>query len=143
MRRTFTIPLLLLLGCTQSSDVIDGNAVTAPVELRFEEADLDRGEILSLACQACHTLDAGQADLLGPNLYGMFGRVSAGAPGFGYSAVLRSANLIWTPRALDAWLASPEDFLPGNDMAFAGYNSATDRRDLIAFLLHKTGGVAE
>ena len=143
MRRTFTIPLLLLLGCTQSSDGIDGNVVTAPVEPGFEEADLDRGEILSLACQACHTLDAGQADLLGPNLYGMFGRVSAGSPGFGYSPVLRSANLIWTPRALDAWLASPEDFLPGNDMAFAGYSSATDRRDLIAFLLHKTGGVAE
>jgi cytochrome c len=56
---------------------------------------------------------------------------------------LRSANLIWTPRALDTWLASPESFLPGNDMAFAGYSSATDRRDLIAFLLHKTGGVAE
>jgi len=56
---------------------------------------------------------------------------------------LRSANLIWTPRALDTWLASPEDFLPGNDMAFAGYNSASDRHDLIAFLLHKTGGVAE
>jgi len=143
MPRTFTIPLLLLFGCTQSSDGVDGNAVTASVELRFAEGDLDRGEILSLACQACHTLDAGQADLLGPNLYGVFGRVSAGSPGFGYSAVLRSAKLIWTPRALDAWLASPETFLPGNDMAFSGYNSATDRRDLIAFLLHKTGGVAE
>ena len=92
MRRIFTLPLLLLLGCTQSSDGIDGNAVTAPVEPRFAAADLDRGEILSLACQACHTLDAGQADLLGPNLYGVFGRVSAGSPGFGYSSVLRSAN---------------------------------------------------
>ena len=143
MRRTLTIPLLLLLGCTQSSDGIDGNAVTAPIEPRFAEADLDRGEILSLACQACHTLDAGEADLIGPNLYGVFGRVSAASPEFGYSSVLRSADLVWTTRALDAWLASPEDFLPGNDMAFAGYSSATDRRDLIAFLLHKTGGVAE
>jgi len=143
MRRTLAIPLLLLLGCAQSGDGTDDNAVTAPVEPGFAAADLDRGELLSLACQACHTLDAGQPDLLGPNLYGVFGRVSAGVPGFNYSSVLRSADLIWTPRALDAWLASPEDFLPGNDMAFAGYNSATDRRDLVAFLLHKTGGVAE
>ena len=112
-------------------------------EPQFAEADITRGELLSLACQACHTLGAGQAHLLGPNLYGIFGRVSAGSDGFDYSAELRSARLTWTPAVLESWLADPAEFLPGNNMVFAGYNSATDRRDLIAFLLHKTGGLAE
>ena len=102
-----------------------------------------RGELLSLACQPCHTLGAGQAHLLGPNLYGVFGRISAGQDDFDYSLELRSAKLVWTPAALEAWLANPAEFLPGNNMVFAGYNSATDRRDLIAFLLHNSGGLAQ
>ncbi len=134
MRRAFTVPLgvLLLAGCTQSSD----STALAP-------ADLMRGELLSLACQACHTLGAGQAHLLGPNLYGVFGQTSARKDDFEYSPALRSAELVWTPAALEAWLANPEEFLPGNNMVFAGYDSATDRRDLIAFLLHNTGGFAQ
>ena len=134
MRRAFIVPLgvLLLAGCTQSSD----STALAP-------ADLMRGELLSLVCQACHTLGAGQAHLLGPNLYGVFGQTSATKEDFEYSPALRSAKLVWTPAALEAWLANPEEFLPGNNMVFAGYDSATDRRDLIAFLLHNTGGFAQ
>ena len=166
MRRVLIGPLgvLLMAGCAQSTDSTDigpaplssrigmaedsGGRETETAaaylqEPRFAEADIVRGELLSLACQACHTLGAGQAHLLGPNLYGIFGRVSAGSDGFDYSAELRSAKLAWTPAALESWLADPAEFLPGNNMVFAGYSSITDRRDLIAFLLHKTGGLAE
>ena len=146
MRRAFTVPLgvLLLAGCTQSSDSTAlAPATTYLKEPRFAAADLMRGELLSLVCQACHTLGADQAHLLGPNLYGVFGQTSARKEDFEYSPALRSAELVWTPAALEAWLANPEEFLPGNNMIFAGYDSATDRRDLIAFLLHNTGGFVQ
>jgi cytochrome c len=109
----------------------------------YASADIERGELLSLACQACHTLAANEPAMLGPNLHGIFGRVSATASDFQYSPALRAAGVVWTPRALDAWLADPSDFLPGNNMAFTGYNSAGDRRDLIAFLLHKTSAATK
>lgn len=101
-------------------------------------ADLERGEVLSLACQACHPLDAGADAIIGPNLNGVFGRRAAAVPDFAYSDALRQADLVWTPEVLDRWLANPADFLPGNNMAFAGYRSPVDRRDLIAFLLEAT-----
>ena len=101
-------------------------------------ADPARGEVLGLACAACHRFRAAEGTLIGPHLEGVFGRTAASVPGFGYSAALRASQIVWTPRSLEAWLANPSDFVEGTTMAFTGYRSAEDRRDLIAFLLRAT-----
>jgi cytochrome c len=104
----------------------------------FAAADLKRGELLSLACAACHTFGAGQQTMIGPNLHGVFGRAAATLPGFEYSPALRASGLVWTPRAIEAWLAGPATFVVGTTMTFSGYRAAADRRDLVAYLLHAT-----
>ena len=76
--------------------------------------------------------------MIGPALFGFFGRNVGGQAGFDYSPVMRNANFAWTPRALDAWLAQPGHFLPGNRMIFAGVMGQKDRDDLIAYLLEAT-----
>jgi len=104
----------------------------------FATADLARGELLALACAACHRFGAGEGTLIGPNLHGVFGRRAAAVPGFDYSAALAASGLVWTPVSLEAWLAEPASFVAGTTMAFSGYRSADDRRDLIAYLLKIT-----
>lgn len=104
----------------------------------FAAADLMRGELLSFACAACHTFGAGQQTLIGPNLHGVFGRPAAALPDFEYSPALRASRLVWTPQAIEAWLAGPSTFVVGTTMTFAGYRVAADRRDLIAYLLQAT-----
>jgi cytochrome c len=112
------------------------------VEPPFVDADFERGELLSLACIACHTLHVGEEPMLGPNLGGIIGAAAAAQPGFAYSDALTASGLVWTPAALDAWLAAPAGFVPGTSMVFAGYADASDRRDLIAYLLRETGSPA-
>jgi len=107
-------------------------------EPQFAAADVARGELLSLACAACHTFGAGQQKIIGPNLHGVFGRPAAAVADFDYSPALRASRLVWTPRALEAWLADPARFVAGTTMTFSGYRSAADRRDLIAYLLRAT-----
>lgn len=104
----------------------------------FASADVSRGQLLSFACAACHTFGAGGGTLIGPNLQGVFGRRAASVAGFDYSPALASSGLVWTPISLEAWLNEPASFVAGTKMAFTGYRSPDDRRDLIAYLLHAT-----
>ena len=94
--------------------------------------------LLSFACAACHTFGATGGTLIGPNLHGVFGRRAASVAGFDYSPALASSGLVWTPVSLEAWLNEPASFVAGAKMAFTGYRSPEDRRDLIAYLLHAT-----
>ncbi len=118
-----------------------GEIKTAAEYLRepeFAAADTKRGQLLSLACAACHSFGAGEKTIVGPNLHGVFGRPAGVLEGFDYSPGLKSSGLVWTPRALDAWLADPASFVAGTKMTFTGYRSAEDRRDLIGYLLQAT-----
>jgi cytochrome c len=114
------------------------SAAEYALEPELAGADVARGELLGLACAACHRFRAEEGTLIGPNLQGVFGRMAASVEGFNYSPALRESGLVWTPRSLEAWLANPAGFVEGTTMPFTGYRSAEDRRDLIAYLLRAT-----
>ena len=107
---------------------------TAP----YNDADRSRGERQAQICKACHSLDRDGPNMIGPALHGFFGTEVGSRSGFEYSAVMRNADFVWTPEALNAWLAQPGRFLPGNRMTFAGVQRQSDRDDLIAYLLGAT-----
>jgi cytochrome c len=104
----------------------------------YSGADRDNGERLAQMCRTCHTIGRGGVNMVGPSLFGFFGRPAGTVAGYGYSAALQEADFVWTPRALDAWLSQPARFLPGNRMSFPGVSRASDRADLIAYLLEVT-----
>ena len=104
----------------------------------YATANRSRGEKQARICRACHSLDKGGANMIGPSLFGFFGTDVGTRSGFEYSAVMRNADFVWTPEALNAWLAQPGRFLPGNRMTFAGVLDQDDRDDLIAYLLDVT-----
>ena len=99
----------------------------------------DRGQRLYSQCRACHSLDAGGPNKLGPNLYGIFGRKVGLAPDFAFSDAMTNSTVVWTVETMDDWLARPSQFLPGNRMVFAGIKDAQDRASLITYLQQETG----
>jgi cytochrome c len=106
----------------------------------YAGADRKNGERLAQMCRACHTFGEGGVHMIGPNLFGFFGNKAGSGERYNYSPALQEAQFIWTPRALDAWLERPARFLPGNRMSYPGVTSASDRADLIAYLLESMSG---
>ncbi len=139
---------LLVSGCaapppaSNSNDELQTPATTAQapsaVDGLLETANAGRGRLLFLQCRACHSLEQGGDNKVGPNLYGLLGSVAGKAEGFDYSSELTNSGIVWTPQTIDQWLAKPSEFLPGNRMVFAGVADPEDRADLIAYLQQAT-----
>ena len=111
--------------------------------LSLAGADLSNGARQFRRCQSCHTLNEGGRHTIGPNLHGIAGNPAATRDGFAYSRQLSEAGLVWDLATLNQWIENPRDLVPGNRMSFVGLRNATDRRDVIAFILQETGGELE
>ncbi|MEJ7934513.1 cytochrome c family protein [Sphingobium sp. AN558] len=113
-----------------------GGAAAGPgLNTLLAKADVAAGEKIFAKCAACHTVNQGGANGIGPNLYATVGeKVAEGKAGFAFSDALKKKGGAWTFEALDHWLTSPRDFAPGTKMTFAGLGNPADRANLIAWL---------
>ncbi|WP_336974082.1 cytochrome c family protein [Sphingobium aromaticiconvertens] len=114
----------------------DGAAAAGPgLNTLLASADVAAGEKVFAKCAACHTVNSGGANGIGPNLFGTVGEaVGEGKGGFAFSEALKSKGGAWTFEQMDHWLKSPREFAPGTKMTFAGLGNPADRANLIAWL---------
>lgn len=97
--------------------------------------DARRGRTLfQQTCALCHAAGPGvQGGGQGPSLAGLIGRKAAAVSGFPYTKALSDSGITWDASALDRYLTNPPATVPGTAMVVE-VTSATDRRDLIAYL---------
>jgi cytochrome c len=96
--------------------------------------DADAGKAVFGKCRACHAVGENAKNMVGPQLNGIVGRKSGAVEGFNYSDAMKNSGKTWDEATLDAYLADPKGYIPGNKMVFVGIKDEADRKNLIAFL---------
>ena len=112
-------------------------AAAPPVDIAamIGKADADKGKRVFNKCKACHTVDKGDKNGIGPNLWNVINAKKAAHDGFKYSkALVAMGDTAWTYENLNAFLLKPRDYAKGTKMTFAGLRKDSDRANVIAYL---------
>ncbi len=111
--------------------------VEEPITALLATADAAAGETVFRKCTACHTIDKGGANKVGPNLYGVINRPVASHEGFSYSAGMRAfaeGGKVWDYEHISGFLVAPRSYVQGTAMAFGGIKNRKEEANLIAYL---------
>ena len=114
--------------------------MTMAEALNMDGVDMSAGEKVFAKCSACHTIEQGGADGVGPNLYGVMGAaIGKHAPGYAYSSALAGKGGNWGWDEMNEWLANPRGYVDGTKMGFAGLSKIEDRA-AVAIYMNEFGG---
>ncbi len=95
--------------------------------------DPAKGEKLAKKCKACHTLEAGGKNRLGPNLYNILNKPAGQVDGYKYSDAMMSSGVVWDGATFMDFVARPKKVIKGTKMSYPGLKKATQRADLLAY----------
>ena len=97
-------------------------------------ADLTHGEKVFKKCSACHSIEAGGGNKIGPALYNVVGRKVAAVEDYKYSKALVDYKKEWSFEELNGFLIKPQKWIKGTKMAYAGLRKEKDRASVILYL---------
>ena len=120
------------------------SSVSANTEEQIEEkidiaalmamGDAVSGEKVFKKCAACHSINKGGKNNIGPALYNVVGRKVGGVSDYKYSKALAAYDKNWNFEELNGFLLKPSKWIKGTKMAYAGLRKEKDRASVIKYL---------
>ena len=92
------------------------------------------GEKIFKKCAACHSINKGGKNNIGPALYNVVGRKIGGVTDYKYSKALTAYGKEWSFEELNGFLIKPAKWIKGTKMAYAGLRKEKDRASVIKYL---------
>jgi cytochrome c len=120
----------LISATSQTTEVVEKIDIAAVMAL----GDIASGEKIFKKCAACHSINKGGKNKIGPALYNVVGRMVGGVNDYKYSKTLASYDKAWTFEELNGFLTKPSSYLKGTKMSYAGLRKEKDRASVIKYL---------
>lgn len=131
--------LALSMNKPVSAAEAHGAVLPTTVEgIQVAEGNVANGTTAFVRCRVCHTVEKGEPNRVGPNLFGVVGRPAGTVAGFAYSDAMKNSKLTWNEETLEKYIQDPPGTVPGNKMNLAkGAVNKQGAEDIIAFLKTK------
>ena len=124
------VEVQLTSGTSQTTEVVEKIDFTALMAL----GNIASGEKIFKKCAACHSINKGGKNKIGPALYNVVGRAVGGLGDYKYSKALASYGKEWTFEELNGFLQKPSSYIKGTKMSYAGLRKEKDRASIIKYL---------
>ena len=125
-------------------DIQESSQTSSSITKKIEEkidisallalGNVSHGEKVFKKCSACHLVNKGGENKIGPALYGVIGRKVASKQDYKYSKAMAAYDKDWTFEEMNGYLKKPQSYIKGTKMAFAGLRKERDRASVILYL---------
>ncbi len=99
---------------------------------------VEDGEKVFKKCAACHSINSGGRNNIGPKLWNVMFRPVGSVADYKYSKALSSYGKEWSWEEMNGFLLKPSKWIKGNKMGFAGLKKDEDRASVILYLNNKS-----
>jgi len=96
--------------------------------------DLEHGKKVFKKCAACHSINQGGKNKIGPKLWNVMFRPVGSITNYKYSKALSGYKKEWSWEEMNGFLIKPSKWIQGNKMGFAGLKKEKDRASVILYL---------
>ena len=118
----------------KSSETSEVGDITA----LFASTSSADGKKVFKKCAACHSINQGGSNKIGPALWGVLGRKAGSVSDYKYSKAMAAHGKSWSFEEMNGFLIKPKDWIKGTKMSFAGLKNAKDRAAVILYMNENT-----
>ena len=119
---------------TEGSSVQVSSESTLDISALLAMGDVSHGEKVFKKCKACHSINQGGGNKIGPKLWNVMFRPVGAVTDYKYSKSLSTYKIEWSWEEMNGFLIKPSTWIKGNKMGFAGLKSEKDRASVILYL---------
>jgi len=104
----------------------------------FASTSVAEGAKVFKKCAACHSINEGGSNKIGPALWGVLGRPAGSVPDYKYSKAMAAYGKNWSFEEMNGFLIKPKVWIKGTKMSFAGLKNAKERAAVILYMNENT-----
>tara|TARA_Y100000741_G_scaffold55045_1_gene37994 strand:- start:380 stop:910 length:531 start_codon:yes stop_codon:yes gene_type:complete len=120
---------------TETNSVSSGSG---DIMAMFASVSAAEGAKVFKKCAACHSINEGGSNKIGPALWGVLGRSVGSVPDYKYSKAMAAYGKNWSFEEMNGFLLKPKEWIKGTKMSFAGLKKAEDRAAVILYMNENT-----
>ena len=123
---------------TISSESTQDSSDSGNVMALFASASSADGAKVFKKCAACHSINKGGSNKIGPALWGVLGRQAGSVADYKNSKAMAGYGKAWSFEEMNGFLIKPKDWIKGTKMSFAGLKNSTDIAAVILYMNENT-----